>query len=153
MKIKIPEEIKLKKKKEKELTDTLQRVQADFENYKKRVEKEKKEFLQFANEELILKVLPILDNFELALMNAAEKNGEFVKGVELIYAQLFELLEKMGLKAIDAKGYKFDPYFHEALLQEESKEEDGVVIEVLQKGYLLHDKVLRPTKVKVSKGK
>jgi len=139
----------LKEDQIKDLTETLQRLQAEFENYKKRIEKEKAEFTDFCKAELIKKLLPIIDNFELALKNEADE--EFKKGVELIYAQLFEVLENEGLKPIDCSNKKFDPYCHEALIQEESDKESGTVIEELQKGYLLKDKVIRHAKVKVAK--
>jgi molecular chaperone GrpE len=135
-----------------ELTDTLQRVQAEFENYKKRCEKESSDFTKIANAELIRKLLPIIDNFELALKNCREKD-EFYKGMELIYSQLIESLQSQGLKHIECQDRKFDPYFHEALLTEESDKEENTVLEELQKGYMLNNKVLRHSKVKVSKKK
>ncbi len=149
----LKKEIKKKKKTEvEELKDSLQRLQAEFENYKKRTEKEKGEFVKFAEKNLILDLLTVLDNFELALKN--KNNGEnFSKGMEMIYAQLFDVLEKKGLKKINAVNRQFDPYVHEALMQEESDKEEGIILEVLQKGYLLNENVLRHSKVKVSKKK
>jgi len=141
-----------KEKKIEELTETLKRLQAEFENYKKRIEKEKLEFIQFANEELILRILPILDSFELALQNTSNSE-EFVKGVKLIYTQLYSMLESLGLKKINALGEKFDPYKHEVLISENSDKEEGVVLEELQKGYLLGDKIIRHAKVKIAKSK
>jgi molecular chaperone GrpE len=135
----------------KELTNTLQRLQAEFENYKKRVDKGKQDFVNFANEELICRILPVIDSFELSLRNT-ENYDEFVKGVKLIYTQLFSMLESLGVKKIDAVGKRFDPYLHEVMMQEQSEKEEGVVLEELQKGYLLGEKVIRHTKVKVSKG-
>ena len=132
-----------------ELTDTLQRTQAEFENYKKHVDKEKTEFVKYAKAELIHKILPTLDSFELALKNTKD-NEKFVKGMEMVYAQLFSLLESEGLKPIESVGKKFDPYLHEVMLKEKSDKEDGIVLEELQKGYMLNDKVLRHSKVKVS---
>ncbi|MBW3003111.1 nucleotide exchange factor GrpE [Candidatus Woesearchaeota archaeon] len=132
-----------------ELTDTLQRLQAEFENYRKRIEKEKQDFAKMASKEVILKLLPILDNFELALKNK-ECNEEFVKGVELIFSELWQALSDEGLKKIEAKG-KFDPYTQEALLAEESDKEQDTVLEVLQQGYSLNDNVIRHAKVKVAK--
>lgn len=136
-----PKDVKIK-----EMIDTLQRVQADFENYKKRVDNDKVEFVKFANVRLITELLPILDSFELALQN----NGKD-EGLQLMHSQLKSILEGYGLKAIASKGEKFDPYKHEALMQEESDKEKGIVIEELQKGYTLGEKVIRHTKVKVSK--
>ena len=133
-----------------ELTDTLKRVQAEFENYKKRTEKENVEFIKSASKTMIMKLLPILDNFELAIMNKESKD-DFIKGVELIYSELFTLLEAEGLKRIEAQGNKFDPYMHEALLTEKSECDNETVTEELQKGYTLNDKVIRHTKVKICK--
>lgn len=138
-----------KDKKIAELTELAQRVQADFENYIKRAEQEQKNFIVNANKDIIKRLLPVLDSFELALKNT-QNPEEFKKGVELMHAQLFSVLGNEGLKHIEAKGQKFDPHKHEAFLQEEA-EEEGVVLEELQKGYLLNDSVLRHSKVKISK--
>lgn len=138
------------KEKIKELTETLQRLQAEFENYKKRIDKEKGEFVKYSKHEVIAKILPILDSFELAIKNA-KNNPNFLKGVELIFSQLYSTLESEGLRPIEALGKKFDPYKHEVLMQEASDKEEDVVLEELQKGYMLNDKVLRHSKVKVSK--
>lgn len=147
-----PEEKKKhgKNPEEAELKETLQRVQAEFENYKKRVEKEREEFAKTACSGVIKRILPIIDNFEVALKNNPS-GDEFVKGIEMIYAQLFSELESEGLKPIDAEGKMFDPYLHEALMQQESPEPDGTIIEVFQKGYTLNGNVIRHSKVKVSK--
>ena len=134
-----------------ELTDTLQRTQADFQNYKQRVERDKQEQSKMAGEQLLKKFLPIMDNLELALQHADGKD-EFYKGVEMIYANIRELLEEEGVSVIEPQGLPFDPYRHEALMAKESEQEKNTVIEVMQKGYLLHDKVLRPAKVTISKG-
>ncbi|MAG08513.1 nucleotide exchange factor GrpE [Candidatus Woesearchaeota archaeon] len=134
----------------KELTDSLQVLQAEFENYKKRTEKEKQEFVKYAKGELVRNLLPVLDSFEHALKDK-DKKEEFIKGVEQIFAQFYSILEQEGLRPIDASGKMFDPYKHDALLQEKSDKEDGTVLEELQKGYMLNDKMIRPTKVKVSK--
>ena len=132
-----------------ELTETLQRTQAEFENYKKRIDKEKGEFVKYAKAELIQKILPIIDTFEIALKSTNDKE-KFIKGMEIVYAQLFSTLESEGLKPIEALGKKFDPYLHEAMLKEKSDKDEGVVLEELQKGYMLNGKVLRHSKVKVS---
>ena len=136
-------------KKIQDLTSLSQRLQADFENYKKRVEKERPELCRFANAELVLKLLPILDSFELGLRNHENKE-EFTKGVELIFAQLFDVLEGAGLRKIECKNKKFDPYFQEALIQQKSDGEEGIILEELQKGYLFNNKLLRTAKVKIS---
>jgi len=132
-----------------ELTESLQRLQAEFENFKKRTDKEKQDFCKYAEKELMIELLPVLDNFELALKNTKD-NSEFIKGVELIYVQLVSGLEKKGLKIIETQG-KFDPHKHEVLLQEESDKDSGEILEELQKGYRLNETILRTAKVKVSK--
>jgi len=133
----------------RELTDSLQRLQAEFENYKKRVENENQQFLKYAKAELICKLLPILDSFELALKNN-ESHEKFLKGMEMIYAQFHSILEAEGLRPIKADG-KLDPFKHEVLMKQESDKEEDIILEDLQKGYMLNDKVLRHSKVKVSK--
>ena len=154
-----PEDIKIDlnlKKEEKpdkvtELTNDLQRLQAEFENYKKRAEKECSHFKEFANASIIEKLLTILDSFEMALKNT-NNHEEFIKGMELIYSQFVSTLKTEGLKPINAdKGTKFNPYEHEVLLSEKSDKEDDIILEELQKGYILKEKILRHSKVKVSK--
>jgi len=135
-----------KTKKEIELIQILKQVQADFENYKKRVERDQQAMICNANKSLICELLPVLDSFELALKNCDEK--EFKSGVELIYAQFIQVLEEQGIKKMETKG-KFDPYKHEALLTEPGK--DGQILEVFQHGYMLNETIIRPAKVKVAK--
>lgn len=148
---KLKKEIKEKEEQLKEHIETLQRLQAEFENYSKRVEKENNDFKRYVKSELIKKMLPILDSFELALKNHQDKE-KFMKGVEMIYAQLFQILEEEGLRKIESVGKKFDPFFHEVLMTEHNKEkEDDEISEELQKGYMLNNKVLRYSKVKVNK--
>ncbi|MBI2650884.1 nucleotide exchange factor GrpE [Candidatus Woesearchaeota archaeon] len=132
-----------------ELTESLQRLQAEFENYKKRIEKESEQFLKYAKAELIQKILPILDTFEIALKNTNDRE-KFVKGMEMVYAQLYSVLQTEGLKPIDALGKKFNPYLHEVMLKQKSDKESDIVLEELQKGYMLNDKILRHSKVKIS---
>ncbi len=132
-----------------ELTDSLQRLQAEFENYKKRVDKEKQGFVKYAKADLVYKLLPLLDTFEIALRNTNDKE-KFVKGMEIAYSQLFSTLQSEGLKPIEALGKKFDPYLHEVMLKQKSDKEEGIILEELQKGYMLNDKVLRHSKVKIS---
>ncbi len=134
----------------RELTDSLQRLQADFENYRKAVDRQRQDFFKYAHADVIEKLLPILDSFELALKNK-DKQEDFIKGVELIFAQLYQLLEKEGLRKIEAEGKRFDPYRHEVLMTEKSDKEEDIILEELQKGYMLGDKVIRHSKVKVSK--
>ena len=134
-----------------EMKALAQRTQADFMNYKKRVEKEKSELTVFANEKIVTEMLTIVDNFERALQSEKENSETaFFKGVELILKQLMDTLYKFGLEEIDALNQDFDPNFHHAVIQEEADEPDKV-IDVLQKGYKLKDKVIRPSMVKVSK--
>ncbi len=139
-------------KKITELTDTLQRLQADFENYKKRQERETKEFIKFANAHLIAKFLPVLDTLDVAIKNAAKDNHnpQYVKGIELLHAQLLSVLQSEGLLSIKCEGKKFDSNLHDVMLKEPSDKEEGTILEEFQKGYLLHSKVLRHSKVKIS---
>ena len=137
------------KEKIAELTETLQRLQAEFENYKKRTEKEKIEFIKYSKADVINKILPILDTFEIALRNTNDKE-KFAKDMEMLYAQLFSTLESDGLRPIHALGKHFDPYYHDVMLKQKSDKEDGIVLEELQKGYMLNDKILRHSKVKIS---
>jgi molecular chaperone GrpE len=144
-------ELELKEQKIGELTETLQRLQAEFENYTKRNSAEKSVCIKQASKHIITKLLPILDNFELALKNTENKD-EFVKGIEMIFAQIYGALEAEGLKKIDAVDKPFDPYFHEALMQDDKEDiDDNIITEEFQKGYLLNDEVIRPSKVKVNK--
>ena len=130
-----------------------QRAEADLLNFKKRSEQEKAEVTKFANAMLVMGLLPILDDFERALNNVSSKLAGFswVDGIRLIHRKLQGVLEYHGLSQIEALGKDFDPALHEAVLEEEG--EAGKVIEELQKGYKLHDRVLRPAMVKVGKGK
>lgn len=131
------------------------RQQADFENIRKRMEREKQEFQKYACEEIIAELLGVLDDLERSV-DAAEKGQEnfeaFLKGIEMILAHLYELLKHRGVSPIEAKGKKFNPHEHEALMQSESKDhEDEEVIEELQKGYKIGDRVVRTSKVRVAK--
>ncbi len=136
--------------------DLLQRVQADFVNYKRRVEQEREEQTKLANERLILKLLSVLDDFSRALGTAPEKeaNNQWLKGMALIEHKLSSTLEEEGLSRIEAApGVDFDPWEHEAVLHDESSDyEEGKIMTVLKDGYKLHDKVVRPAQVAVSKG-
>lgn len=129
------------------------RVQADFDNFRRRTQKEKEELGQYASMKLIGQLLPVVDNFGRAI-DAAKSGGEvesFAKGVDMIFRQLEQVLEQEGLKAMDTVGEAFNPDFHQAIMQVESEEhEEGIIVEEIQKGYMLKDKVLRPAMVKVS---
>lgn len=128
------------------------RTLADFENLRKRTEREKADFFRYAMGGVLKDLLPVLDNFDRAL-DHAEEGDEFHKGVLLIYKQLFDVLQKHGLKAIDESGVHFDPNIHEAVVREEDASVPShTVVAVLQKGYFLHDRLLRPALVKVAVG-
>ncbi|NLW41385.1 MAG: nucleotide exchange factor GrpE [Tissierellia bacterium] len=149
--VKEDEEQKGEENKIEELTNQLLRLQADFVNYKNRVEKEKDRIYSNATEELITELLPVLDNFERALESVEEKDG-FYEGVKMIYAQILKVLNDKGLEEIDCLGKEFDPNYHHAVFAEDVEgKEEGTILEVLQKGYLLNDKVIRPSMVKVAK--
>ena len=147
-----PSPLEQKQKELDELTELLKRTQANFENYRKQVEKRIEEYQQFATKDLLIQILPVLDNLELALKTGCSSLEDLKKGIELVYAQLFQLLEGQGIEVISDSG-KFDPYFHEALMKENSELPEGAILEEFQKGFLLQGRVIRPAKVKVSSGK
>ncbi|WP_411898442.1 nucleotide exchange factor GrpE [Paenibacillus spiritus] len=131
----------------------LLRVQADYDNFRRRTQKEKEELAQYATAKLVTELLPVLDNFERALATApaGSESEAFAKGVNMIFRQLDGVLKSEGLTVMEAAGQPFNPEFHQAIMQVESEEhEEGIVTEEVQKGYLLKDKVLRPAMVKVS---
>ena len=145
-----------KAKKSEEHYNNWLRVHADFENTRKRLEKEKIEFLKFANEDLILQLLPIIDNFDRAINSQKDfdKNDPHLKGILLIKDNLHKLLEDCGVVKIKSLGEKFNPEFHEAVMVVETNEHpDGVVVDELQVGYTMHNRLIRPATVKVSKNK
>jgi molecular chaperone GrpE len=141
-----------KDKKIEELTDTLKRLQAEFDNYQKRDKKEKAEFIRYIHADMTNHLLPIIDSFQLAL-KSNENTKKFFEGIKLIYTQLYSLLESQGMRPIKSVGEKFDPYRHEVLLKEKSDKEEGTILEEFQTGYMFKDKVLRYSKVKVSENK
>ncbi len=152
-------ELDEKTKEAEEFRNKYLRKCADFENYKKRMDKEKSALVSFANEELIKELLGVLDNLERALEHFEESPSEEAavnslrSGVELTLKNMHDILKKFGLKEIEAMGKPFDPTMHEALSHEESEEyESGIVIKELQKGYLLNERLLRPSLVVVAKG-
>ena len=126
---------------------------AEFQNYKKRVAKEKNDIREYATEKLVMELLPVLDNFERALAASAEDDPVgYAKGMELIFTQMVTELQKSGLAEVEAEGQDFDPTKHNAVMTEENEElESGKVSKVLQKGYALNDKVIRPSMVAVTK--
>ena len=133
-----------------ELIDTLQRVKAEFDNYRKRAARDQASLVARAHERLVKELLPVLDDLERAL-GAAEQHEEATleDGVRLVHRSLAEALTREGLAEIETDG-KFDPHVHEALLTQPSEAEEGSVIEVLQRGYKLGDRVLRPARVVVA---
>jgi molecular chaperone GrpE len=139
-------------KENRELKDRVLRTLADFENYRKRADREKQDYFKYALADTLRDLLPVLDNFDRAL-DHAEEGDEFHKGVLLIYKQLFDVLRKHGVRPIDEKLVKFDPNVHEAVVREENPDvPNHSVMDVLQKGYFLHDRLLRPALVKVAVG-
>ena len=136
-----------------ELFDRLQRVAADFDNFRKRAAREQADTTARANERLVKELLPVLDDLGRALEAAAHhEEAKLEEGVRLVHRALEDALRKQGLQEIEVDG-RFDPHVHEALLSQPSDEEEGSVIEVLQKGYRLGDRVLRPARVVVAAAK
>ncbi|HEV7238924.1 MAG TPA: nucleotide exchange factor GrpE [Thermoanaerobaculia bacterium] len=128
------------------------RAVADFDNFRKRTEREKADFSRYATASVLRDILPVLDNFDRALEHA-EEGDDFHKGVLLIYKQLFDVLQRHGLKPIDAADVPFDPNIHEAVVRDEDPSvPNQTVAAILQKGYTLHDRLLRPALVKVAVG-
>ncbi len=146
------EEIRNLEDKIEDYHSQLLRLQADFDNYKKRSEKQIKEYIKYANEGLILKIIDAYEDLERALK--ADKSHDLKEGVEMIHKKLKDILEGEGLCEIEASGENFDPYKHEALMVEDHDDYDeGTVIEELGKGYTLDSKVIKYSKVKVCKKK
>lgn len=149
-------EMKEKAKLAEERFDRLLRLQAEFENYRKRINKERSEFIRYAVEDMIFNLLPVIDNFQRAIESAREHDNSqaLLQGVEMVYKQVQDVLAKRGLERIEALGKRFDPREHEAVMQVESEERpDNTVIEESLAGYKLKKKVIRPAMVKVSKKK
>ena len=149
---------KKKKKKDKkdeqieDLTDRLKRQMAEFENFRKRTEKEKTQMFDMGAKTIVEKILPVIDNFETGLATVPEDKQEdpFVSGMQMVYKQLMTELENAGVKAIECAGQEFNPDFHNAVMQVESEElESGVIAQVLQKGYMYKDSVVRHSMVSV----
>lgn len=146
-------ELKQSKEQADEYYERLQRLQAEFDNYRKRTQKEKEETVKYAAERVVEAMLPVLDNFERAV-SASQSNQDFKafsQGVEMILKQMQNALTREGLTSIEAVGQPFDPKLHEAVMQVDSTDyPENTVVEELQKGYYLKEKVLRPSMVKVS---
>ena len=149
-----PEEKEEKSEAEKKLDEMnakYMRLMADFQNQKKRFEKEKADIYQFANEDIVKSLLEVLDNFERALDASQDDGSKFREGMEMIFKQLTGALEKAGVSEIKALGEDFDPNFHNAVMMEETDEyESNKVSGVMQKGYTLNSRVIRPSMVKVA---
>lgn len=148
-------EIEDLKNKVSSLQESLLRNQAELQNYKKRKDEETDKIMKYKDEELIKELLPIIDNFERAIKmddnDLSDEVSKFLEGFKIIYTNTINILEKFQVKAIEADGVEFDPTYHHAVLtdHDESKPE-GVVLEVLQKGYMYKDRVIRPAMVKVN---
>jgi molecular chaperone GrpE len=133
-----------------EVKELLLRRQAEFDNYRKRTERERSEYLQFAGMDLVRDMLPVLDDFDRALKTECG-SPEYAKGVEMIYTRMYETLKKMGLEPIEALGKQFDPHLHQAVERVETKDaEDGTILGEFQRGYFFRGKMLRPSMVKVA---
>ncbi len=153
----LAEKLKSKEQEAQENYDRLLRISAEFENYKKRVSREMEEFRKYSNQSLIKEMLSVVDNLELA-MNSTNSHETIDKGLldglEMTHREILKVFEKFKVKPISAKGQSFDPTFHEAVMQEETDEyPDKTVINELQKGYLIHDRLLRPSMVVVASSK
>jgi molecular chaperone GrpE len=150
----LKQELENLKKEYDSVYDRLLRKQAEFENYRKRVDREKSEFTQFASSELMKELLNALDSFDLALRNASGDGSgreKTFRGFELIYKQIQDTLARFGLKPIEAKGKMFDPNYHQAVSTQASSDvEENIVIEEMRKGYTLNGRLLRPAMVTVS---
>ena len=150
------EEIEAMNKRVSEAEEKALRYQAELINYRKRKDEETEKKLKYANEDLILEILPVLDNFERAIKmdddNLEDEVSQFLSGMKMVYASLTKAIEKYGVKEIDALGKVFDATYHQAVMTEEVKDKDkDIVLEVYKKGYILKDKVIRPAMVKVNK--
>lgn len=137
------------KEKIEELEDRVKRQMAEFDNFRKRTEKEKSQMFEMGAKSVIEKILPVVDNFERGLASAQEGDA-FAEGMSMVYKQLMTELDAIGVKAIEAVGTEFNPDFHNAVMQVESEEyESGIVAQELQKGYMYHDTVVRHSMVAV----
>lgn len=150
-----PAETEDKSEKNKEEDEALEtkymRLMADFQNYKRRTEAEKSNVYAYANEQIVLRLLEVIDSFERALDHKDTAEGAFAEGMEMIFRQLLDVLKNSNVEEIEALGKEFDPNFHNAVLMEDTDEyESNTVSAVLQKGYTLNGKVIRPSMVKVA---
>jgi molecular chaperone GrpE len=142
-------ELKGKEKRIEELVSRLAYLQAELENLRKRFEKEREDVIRSTSEDLVRRLLPVVDEFELALNSMRERNDDIANGVRMIYDNLVKVLQAEGLQEIEAEGKVFDPYLHEAVDYVEEGGGDGRIVEVLLKGYRMEGRVLRPSRVVV----
>jgi molecular chaperone GrpE len=148
----LEERLALLERERDELVDDVKRVAADFDNYRKRALRDQQALVARAHERLVKELLPVLDDLERALVAAEEhEEAKLEDGVRLVHRELRDALAKEGLVEIETDG-EFDPHVHEALLTQPSEEDDGSILQVIQKGYRLGDRVLRPARVVVSQG-
>ena len=149
--------LEAKEKEAVETYDRLLRASAEFDNYKKRSSREMEEFRKFANQSLIKEMLSVVDNLELAMNSSNGSKAidkDLLQGLEMTHKEILKVFEKFNVKPIDAKGQPFDPTFHEAVMQEETNDSPkNTVINELQRGYMIHDRLLRPSMVVVAKPK
>lgn len=134
------------------LQEQLLRTRADFDNFRRRTRQEKEELNQFATKKLLTDLLPVVDNFDRAMEAVSEVlDNQFKTGIDMVHRQFQQVLSQYGVKPMETDGQSFDPTLHEAVMQEAVEgTEPGVIVQTLQKGYLIHDRVLRPAMVKVS---
>ena len=147
--------LEAKEKEAAETYDRLLRASAEFDNYKKRSSREMEEFRKFANQALIKEMLSVVDNLELAMNSTNDHKAidkDLLQGLEMTHREILKVFERFNVKLIDAKGQPFDPTFHEAVMQEETNDSPkNTVINELQRGYMIHDRLLRPSMVVVAK--
>jgi molecular chaperone GrpE len=147
-----PQTMKEAREQIEELNGRLLRLTAEYDNFRKRAQRDKDEARQFANQNLIEKQIPILDNFEMALAAAQDADPAIRDGVQMIHDQFLSVLKDAGVEPIDAVGEPFDPNFHEAISQQETSEsEEGTVLQQVQRGYKLNNRLVRPARVVVAK--
>jgi molecular chaperone GrpE len=155
----IKEKMKVIQQEKDQEADRLLRLMAEFENYKKRMDRQMNDFRKYANESLLKDLLIVVDNLERALNTSGDANNgaaesSVIEGVEMTLNETMKILKKYNVTPIEALGKPFDPVFHEAVMQEESEEQpENTVLNEFQKGYMIHDRLLRPSMVVVSKGK
>lgn len=152
----LEEKLKTAENAAKESYDKMLRAAAEHENHKKRMQREAEEFRKFANESLIKAMLPVVDNLERAIESAGadpSKEKAIVEGVKMTLSGIYKVFEQFNLKSLESEGKPFDPNFHQAVMQQETAEyPENTVLKEMQKGYILHDRLIRPAMVIVSKG-